>query len=111
MLAAMGSELPPGESTQYRAAAARLNYFALDRIDIKFTRKEVAKYMAKPSQGNWLLLKLLARYLIGVPRLMHTFEWDTQDDQLWFYTDSDWAGDKTTRKSTSGGFAIAGLHG
>lgn len=60
MLADIGSELPPGESTQYRALAARLHYFALGRSDIQYATEEVAKYMTKPSQGNWLLFKRLA---------------------------------------------------
>ena len=46
MLADMGSELPPQEATTYGALAARLNYLALDRTDIQFATKEVAKYMA-----------------------------------------------------------------
>ena len=66
--------------------------------------------MAKPSQGNWLLLKRLARYLIGAPRLVHLFEWQSQDNHLCVYTDSDWAGDKSSRKSTSGGIAFVGGH-
>ena len=44
----MGKE----EAKVYRGLAARLNYFALDRTNIQCETKEVAKYMAKPSQGT-----------------------------------------------------------
>ena len=73
----------------------------------QYAVKEVAKYMATPTQGNWLLLKRLARYLIGAPRLVHTFEWHNKEAHLSAYTDSDWAGDKISRKSTSGCIVFA----
>ena len=82
MLADMGAEVAPKEATQYRALAARLNYLALDRADIQFATKEVAKYMATPKQGNWFLLKRLARYLIGAPCLIHTFVWQGNELSL-----------------------------
>ena len=34
------TELGPTEASEYRAAAARLNYLALDRPDILFASKE-----------------------------------------------------------------------
>ena len=43
MLADVGDPLPPREATQYRALAARLNYLALDRQDIQYATKEVAR--------------------------------------------------------------------
>ena len=70
VLTGAGSPLPPAEATQYRALAARLNYRALDRTDMQFATKEVAKYMATPHQAHWILLKRLARYLIGAPRFV-----------------------------------------
>lgn len=75
VLADVGEELPPKEAAQYRALAARLNYLALDRADVQFATKEVARHMASPSQGHLLLLKRVARYLLGAPRLVHTFAW------------------------------------
>ena len=102
--------LPPAEATQYRALAARLNYLALDRIDIQFATKEVAKYMATPHQAHWILLKRLARYLIGAPRLVQMYPWQRLAQDICTYTDSDWAGDKASRKSTSGGIMFLGEH-
>ena len=56
--------------------------------------------------------KRLARYLLECPRLVWTFEQDGSDDAdvIDVYSDSDWAGCKATRKSTSGGMiAVAGV--
>ena len=95
----LGEPLNPTHSTQYRALAARLNYLALDRPDIQFATKEAAKYMSAPSEGNWLLMKRIGRYLKGNPRLVQMFRWQSATRALHTYTDSDWAGDKVSRKS------------
>ena len=68
--------------------------------------------MARPRKEDWQKIKRLARYLAEVPRLVWRFTEDkSQDDmiQIDVFTDTDWAGDKKTRKSTSGGMiAVAG---
>ena len=66
--------------------------------------------MAAPTTGNWLLMKRLGRYLKGSPRLVQAFRWQTATRELHTYTDSDWAGDRIFRKSTSGGIAFLGSH-
>ena len=99
MLLDLGPPLNPTASTQYRGAAARLNYLALDRSDIQFATKEASKYMAAPTEGNWLLLKRIGRYLKGNPRLVQMFRWQGATRALHTYTDSDWADDKSDRKS------------
>ena len=110
MLTGIGEPLGPSEATQYRALAARLNYLALDRPDIQYATKEIARNMATPTEGNWLLMKRMARYLKGCPRLVQMFRWQDPSFDLSTYTDSDWAGDKISRKSTSGGIAFRGTH-
>ena len=45
----------------------------------------------------------IARHLVGAPRLVQAFEWQDLPTELHKFTDSDWAGDSDTRKSTSGG--------
>ena len=40
--------MPPEAATRYRRAAARLNYMSLDRMDLSFAAKEIARSMAKP---------------------------------------------------------------
>ena len=41
---------------------------------------------------------------------MQLFRWQSRTTLLSTYTDSDWAGDKVSRKSTSGGIAFLGVH-
>jgi hypothetical protein len=64
--------------------------------------------MAKPTLGSRAKLKRLARYLLSYPRLVWRFTGERRDDEevLDVFSDSDWAGDRRTRKSTSGGVAV-----
>ena len=64
------TELRPREASEYRAAAARLNYLALDRPDILFASKECSRRMSALRNGDWTALKRVVRYLLGKPRLV-----------------------------------------
>ena len=97
-------------ATEYRALAARLNYLALDRMDLQYVAKCVSKYMASPCEHDWLALKKVAKYLVGKPRFVQLFKWQTMPSGFTAYSDSDWAGDRETRKSTSGGMVMLGAH-
>ena len=96
------------DATTYRALAARANFLAQDRADVQFSTKELCRLMAKPRGSSWLKLKRLARYLLDHPRLIWRFEQhgDDDTDKIDAYSDSDWAGCRTTRKSTSGGILV-----
>ena len=92
------------EVTRFRALAARGNYLGQDRCDIQYATKEISRSMAKPSKGSMLRMKRLARYLLEVPEGVLRYESSgTKLDKVLVYVDSDWAGCKVTRKSTSGG--------
>ena len=65
--AAEESLLTAEEATKYRALVARANYLAQDRPDVQFSVKELARGMAKPTEGDWGRLKRLGRYLKEKP--------------------------------------------
>ncbi len=102
--------LSSSEASRYRALAARANYLALDRPDVQFAVKEIARRMAKPCEADWILLKRLARYLVGAPRAVLHFEWQSMPKGFDTYVDGDWAGCKKTCRSTSGGAIKHGWH-
>ena len=64
--------------------------------------------MSKPHEAHWKKLKRLARYLITVPKVSSFYPWGFVNDEVMGFSDSNWAGDKTTRKSTSGGALMWG---
>ena len=98
------------DATQFRGLAARCNYLAQDRADIQFACKEASRRMARPRCDDWQLLKRIARYLAGAPRYEQLFAWQARPRQVNVFTDSDWAGCKTTCRSTSGGVILWGNH-
>ena len=83
---------------------------ALDRPDLSFASKEVARGMAKPLQGDVVNLKRAIRYLRAVPEFKIKFPFQSKPVKLTGYSDSDWAGCVRTRRSTSGGCILHGCH-
>ena len=94
----------------YRAIVARANYLAPDRPDIAFAAKDLARSMSSPCRGDWDRLKRLARYLKGKPRVVKKYRWQKPMSTFSIFSDADWAGDKQSRKSTSGGCIMVGKH-
>ena len=98
------------EATFYRRAAARLNYMALDRMDLSFAAKEIARTMATPNRKDIPKIKRVIRYLRGTPSAKLIYRWQDCPSEILVYSDSDWAGCQKTRKSTSGGVLMHGSH-
>ena len=102
--------LNPEYTTQYKSIVARANYLSTDRPDIQFAVKKLATNMSSPTNRNWQELKRLGRYLKGKPRLIINYNWQDPISVLTSFSDSDWAGDRKSRKSTSGGVIMIGSH-
>jgi hypothetical protein len=103
--------LEAGECTQFRAIAARANYLAQDAPELQFAAKEVCRDMARPNLDSWKKLKVLARFVLGRVSVRWQFKWqDEVDCMLCVFSDSDWAGCRRTRRSTSGGVVMVGAH-
>ena len=102
--------LTPEEATMFRALSARANYLAQDRPDIAFSTKELCRGFAVPTRDSYAKLKRVCRYLIGLPRLVYLYDWQDNPQTVDVYTDTDFAGCRTTRRSTSGGVILLGIH-
>ena len=66
--------------------------------------------MAKPVEGDWQKLTRLGRYPKRSPRCVLEYRWQKESCSPACYSDSDWAGDRATGKSTSGGIVMLGAH-
>jgi hypothetical protein len=64
--------------------------------------------MRSPGQADLEALRRLGRYLLDSPRVVYDFQWGSISDQLVVYADTDFAGCRATRRSTSGGCALWG---
>ena len=104
------TEVGGNEATLYRALVARGIYLSQDRSDIQYAVKELSRKMSKPNRADVEKLKHLARYLIGRERAVIHFDYQSLPSHWSVWVDSDWAGCKITRKSTSGGIVMFGSH-
>ena len=94
----------------YRAIVARVNFLAQDRSELLFASKECSRHMSMPCNGDWPALKRIGRFLKGTPRVVTLYEWQDMPTRISAYTDSNWAGCRLTRKSTSGAAFLHGKH-
>ena len=96
-------EMNYSDATRFRSVCARLNFLAQDRAELQFTSKEISSSMARPLVGATKQLKRVARFLRGHGRAVQAFPWEEQVDTVEAFADSDWAGNRKSAKSTSGG--------
>ena len=101
-------ELSRDEAKHFRRVAARANYLGQDRPDIQCAVKEICREMSRPTTKGSGRLKRLARYLVAVPELKIEFGCDGEEEWIDAFSDSDWVGCKSSRKSTSGGLLCWG---
>ena len=66
-------------------------------------QKETARKITCPTESDEMNLKRIVRYLNGAPSAKSLIEIFTPSKFVNVYTDSDWGGQATTCKSTSGG--------
>jgi len=89
------------DQTKYRGLIGSLLYLTASRPDVIFSICLCARFQAKPKESHYMAAKRILKYLKG-----------TIDVGLWYpsevsmnlisYSDSDFAGCKIDRKSTSG---------
>eukprot|EP00973_Karenia_brevis_P083935 11646618-Karenia_brevis.AAC.1 len=77
---------------------------------MQYATKECARAMSQPTMGDWHKLKRLGRFIKGHLRTTLQYKWQDKVQQVTTFTDANWAGDKATRKSTSGGATLLGHH-
>ncbi|GKB81436.1 ribonuclease H-like domain-containing protein [Tanacetum coccineum] len=92
---------PVSDSTLYRSLAGSLQYLTFTRPDISYAVQQVCLYMHDPWEPHFLALKRILRYVRGTLDYgLQLFSSSTTN--LVAYSDADWAGCPTTRRSTSG---------
>ena len=96
--------------TTFRSACMRLSYAAIDRPELQYCAKEASRGMASPLERHWTILKRAVRFCIAAERCGWTMSRQRRQKFLEGYTDTDWAGCPTTRRSTTGMAFMAGSH-
>jgi hypothetical protein len=89
------------DSTLYRQLIGSLMYLVNTRPDICFAVNTLSQFMVEPRRVHWVAAKHVLRYLCGT--VDYGLDYHRGDGvRLVGYTDSDWAGCVSDRKSTSG---------
>ena len=95
----IGQILSPVETTRYGALAPTANFLAIDSFYIVYCAKELTRHMATPTTDDWEKMVGLGKYLKNRPRVQLWYEFQETPCQL-----------ETTRRSTTGGYTVAGSH-
>lgn len=85
---------------QYQRLVGRLIYLSHTRPDIRFSVSVVSRFMNNPSELHMEVVLRILRYLKGNPGTGLMFR-KNQNREVTVYTDADWAGSTTDRRSTS----------
>ncbi|GKB69017.1 ribonuclease H-like domain-containing protein [Tanacetum coccineum] len=92
---------PVSNPTLYRSLAGSLQYLTFTRPDISYAVQQVCLYMHDPREPHFSALKRILRYVRGT--LDYGLQlFSSSTTELVAYSDADWAGCPTTRRSTSG---------
>ncbi|MCQ7222079.1 Ty1/Copia family ribonuclease HI, partial [Salmonella enterica] len=97
----------PIDLKYYRSAIGSLLYLTASRPDILFAVSMCARYQTCAKESHLTHVKRIFRYLKGTINVGMWYP-RTNQFELIGYTDSDYAGCKLDRKSTSGGCQLLG---
>ncbi|XP_013658002.2 uncharacterized mitochondrial protein AtMg00810-like [Brassica rapa] len=89
------------EPSYFRSLAGKLQYLTLTRPDLQFSVNYICPKMHMPSVSDFQLLKRILRYVKGTVETGININ-KAAHSTLVCYSDSDWAGCQSTRRSTGG---------
>ena len=72
------------------------------RPDIVYAVSNVARFCSRPKMEYWIAVKQIFRYIKRTSEYRLVYFNNKDENILSAYSDADWAGDLTDRKSTSG---------
>ncbi|GAB2275325.1 N-alpha-acetyltransferase 16, NatA auxiliary subunit [Dionaea muscipula] len=99
LLPAEGAVL--NDPDKYRRLVGKLNYLAITRPDIAFSVSVLSQFMSDPRVPHWEVAVHIFQYIKGHPS-RGLFYSDHGHRRIEGFSDADWAGSPSDRKSTSG---------
>ena len=81
-----------------KSLVARANYLVAGRPGIQYACKRLSTAMAGPTIVDYDKLKVLARYLVGRPRVVHVYRRQKHMREVVACTDASWVGDNSRTK-------------
>nr|XP_016436195.1 PREDICTED: uncharacterized mitochondrial protein AtMg00810-like [Nicotiana tabacum] len=93
--------------TIYRGMIGSILYLTASRPDIVFSICKCARFQSPPKESHLTALKRIIRYLIGTTELGLWYAHSNNFD-LKGFSDANFVGDRTDKKSTSGTCQLSG---
>ncbi|PRQ43270.1 putative RNA-directed DNA polymerase [Rosa chinensis] len=98
----------PTDRACYQRLVGRLIYLAHTRPDIAYAVSVVSQFMHNPSESHMDAVMRILKYLKSAPGRGVLFSKHNNILEVCGFTDADWAGNITDRRSTSGYFTFVG---
>ncbi|KAK2400878.1 hypothetical protein QL285_050531 [Trifolium repens] len=95
------NETPLDDPGYYRGLVGALQYLTLTRPDLSYSVNYVSQFMHSPTVMHLKMVRRILRYVKGTIDVGLKFTSNTTLD-LFAFSDADWAGCPTTRRSTTG---------
>ena len=104
LIPSKGPEASQAEREQYQGMTGSLMFSMIEtRPDISFATSVVSQLAKNPSRQHTEVVKAIRQYLKATRTIRIAYGGEEGGDLIIKgYSDSDWAGDHATRKSTSG---------
>ena len=90
-----------GDPERYRRLVGKLNYLTITRPNISFPMSVVSQFLQSPCDSHWDVVIRILRYIKSTPGQGVLYK-NRGHTQVVGYTDADWVGSPTYRRSTSG---------
>ncbi|XP_020218570.1 uncharacterized protein LOC109801843 [Cajanus cajan] len=94
-------ESPPTDKDRYQSLVGKLIYLTHTRPDIGFAVSLASRYTSNPTEAHMKMANRILQYLKDTPGRGLYFK-KNSNKSIEVYTDSDWAGCPSDRKSTTG---------
>lgn len=110
---ALGDPCSDDDACVYRAMVGALHYLTFTRLDIAYSVGKLSQHMHAPYSSHLVTAKRVLRYIKGSLDSAILFKKaasPTDASCLTAYFDSDWAGDPSDRRSTTGFVVFLGCN-
>ncbi|KAH9764942.1 retrovirus-related pol polyprotein from transposon RE1 [Citrus sinensis] len=102
------SDQVPVDKGRYQRLIGRLMYLSHTRPDLAYALSVVSQFMHNPGEQHMKAVMRILRYLKTNPGKGILFSKNKDYSNIEVYTDADWAGSVSDRRSTSGYFTFVG---
>ncbi|WMV14023.1 hypothetical protein MTR67_007408 [Solanum verrucosum] len=102
-----GQGEPLSNPERCKRLVGKLNYLTVTRPNISFPVSVVSQFMTSPCDSHWDAVVCTLRYIKSAPGKGLLYE-DQGHEHITGYTDADWAGSPSDRRSTSGYCVLVG---